>query len=69
MGTGVQTKREVLKALADHSQHLKQLGVKNVGSFGSFVRGDQTAESDVDLLVEFEPGQKSFVNCSAKHLP
>jgi predicted nucleotidyltransferase len=26
------------------------------------VRGEQTAESDVDLLVQFEPEKKSFDN-------
>ncbi len=30
------------------------------GLFGSFVRGDQRADSDVDVLVEFEEGQKTF---------
>ena len=62
MASCLQTKREVLKALTDHSQQLKQLGVRNVGLFGSFVRGDQTADSDVDLLVQFEPDRKSFDN-------
>jgi hypothetical protein len=28
--------------------------------FGSFVRGQQRPESDIDLLVEFEPERKSF---------
>jgi len=27
---------------------------KNMGLFGSFVRGEQRADSDIDLLVEFE---------------
>ena len=27
--------------------------VKNVGVFGSYVRGDNNEESDVDILVEF----------------
>jgi len=35
------------------------LGVKRLGLFGSFVRGEQHVTSDVDLLAEFEPGQKS----------
>ena len=28
--------------------------VKEIGLFGSFVRGEQSATSDIDLLVEFE---------------
>lgn len=62
MSTGVQTKREVFKTLNDHSAQLKELGVKKVGLFGSFVRGEQTPESDIDLLVQFEPGKKNFDN-------
>ena len=33
-----------------------------VGLFGSFVQGEQTAESDVDLLVQFDPEKKTFDN-------
>ena len=62
MNMRVQTKREVLKALTDHCVQLRQLGVRKVGLFGSFVRGEQTPDSDVDLLVQFEPDKKSFDN-------
>jgi predicted nucleotidyltransferase len=31
-----------------------------MGLFGSFVRGEQSPNSDIDLLVEFEPGRKTF---------
>ena len=30
--------------------------------FGSFVRGEQTDSSDIDILVEFEPARKTFDN-------
>ena len=33
-----------------------------MGLFGSFVRGDQTESSDVDLLIDFKPGQKNYRN-------
>jgi len=36
--------------------------VKSIGLFGSFARGDQSADSDIDLLIEFEPGKKSADN-------
>jgi predicted nucleotidyltransferase len=32
-------------------------GASNVRVFGSVARGDASSESDVDLLVEFEPGR------------
>ena len=32
----------------------KRYGVKKIGVFGSYARGEQTETSDIDLLVEFE---------------
>ena len=60
--TGVRTKEEVLTIMRNHQQEIKELGVKRYGSFGSFAREQNTEQSDVDILVEFEPGQKTFDN-------
>src|SRR5437016_1559942 len=62
MNKSVQTKREIFKTLSDHSAQLKRLGVKKLGLFGSFVRDEQTLESGIDLLVQFEPDKKNFDN-------
>ena len=62
MNTAVQTKRDILTALSENRVRIRALGVKRLGLFGSFVRGQQKLESDVDLLVEFEHGQKTFDN-------
>ncbi len=35
-------------------------GVRSVRLFGSVARGTDTQESDLDLLVEFEPGRDLF---------
>ncbi len=35
---------------------LKQAGVKKSSLFGSYVRGDQTKKSDIDILVELPKG-------------
>ena len=32
-------------------------GIRRLALFGSLTRGEQTSDSDVDLLVEFEPGR------------
>ena len=32
-------------------------GARNVRVFGSIARGDQRADSDIDLLVDFDPGR------------
>jgi predicted nucleotidyltransferase len=36
---------------------LKRFGVKKAAIFGSLARGEGSEESDVDILVEFEPGK------------
>lgn len=60
MTQSVQTKSDILRAVRDSREQLRALGVSRVGLFGSFARGEQRAASDIDLLVEFEPGQKNF---------
>jgi uncharacterized protein len=40
----------------------KQFGVATIGIFGSFVRGEEQPDSDVDVLVTFRKGQKTFEN-------
>lgn len=36
---------------------LKKYGVKKASLFGSFVRGEETPQSDIDMLVQFEEGK------------
>jgi len=40
---------------------LRKSGVKKASLFGSFVRGEATEKSDIDLLVEFK-GRKSLLD-------
>lgn len=43
---------EELRAVLPDLQ--ERYGVTSLGIFGSYVRGEETPESDVDLLVEFD---------------
>lgn len=58
----VNNKSELFSVLRSHEATLDRLGVKRFGVFGSFARGDQSTQSDIDMLVEFQPGKKSFDN-------
>ncbi|HEX3006051.1 MAG TPA: nucleotidyltransferase family protein [Bacteroidales bacterium] len=40
----------------------QKFGVKRIGIFGSFARGEERESSDLDVLVVFEEGQKTFDN-------
>jgi len=45
---------------------LKRNGVKRAGIFGSYARGEQTENSDVDILVEFGKDVSLFNFVSVK---
>ena len=45
---------DVLQILKEHEILIKEkFGVKRIGIFGSFARGEEKAGSDIDVLVEF----------------
>lgn len=47
-------KEDILNILKQELPYLKtQFNVKNIGLFGSYIRSEQTKQSDIDLLVEF----------------
>jgi len=41
---------------------LKSRGIKKAGIFGSFVKGQQKENSDIDILIDFKGGLLSFVS-------
>jgi hypothetical protein len=58
----VRTKNEILEQIEQNKTAVAAYGLKRLGLFGSFAREQQESDSDVDVLVEFEPGQKTFQN-------
>ena len=53
---------EILEKLEENKNRIKEFGVKRIGLFGSYVRGEQKKDSDIDIVVEFEKGKKNFDN-------
>lgn len=45
---------EVLRILREHRRELEEFQVKKLALFGSVARDEAKANSDVDVLVEFE---------------
>ena len=60
MNEPVASKAEVIARLQGARERLASLGVKGLGLFGSFVTGQHTPASDVDILVEFVPDRHTF---------
>ena len=57
-------KTEIIKEkLVEKSGQIKkEFYVRQLGIFGSYVRDEQTEDSDIDILVDFEKGHKDFFN-------
>lgn len=51
---------EVVSQILEVQVDILGLGVRRLALFGSVRRDAATVDSDVDLLVEFFPGQKTF---------
>ena len=49
------TRREALRRLTRNRAKLREQGVHHISLFGSTSRDQATPQSDVDLLVEFDP--------------
>lgn len=50
------TQKEIQETLKQYQPFLKeQFKVNKIGLFGSFVRGEETADSDIDILVDVDP--------------
>ena len=60
--TKLHTKQDLLAAITSNREVIKGFGVGNLGLFGSFSKGTFNETSDVDLLVDFFPEQKTFDN-------
>lgn len=52
----------IIHLLEVNMEKIRGYGVRRIGLFGSYSRGEQTETSDVDILVEFEDDEKTFDN-------
>ena len=51
----MKTFEEIKKVLQKHRDEFReQYGLKEIGIFGSYVKGEQKEKSDIDMLIELE---------------
>jgi len=56
------SKDDILEYLKENKRFLfSEYHLTKIGLFGSFARGEETDNSDIDLLVEFEPGTEDLM--------
>lgn len=57
------TPSRIMTILRRNEKQLKTYSVKRLGLFGSYVRGDQKSDSDLDFLVELrKPAFNNFMD-------
>jgi len=57
----MKSKDQILNFLAQNKNlFLERYHIVRIGIFGSYARGDYNMESDIDLLVEFEPNTQNL---------
>ena len=58
----VLNKTYILAQIIAHKEQLKAMGAEKLGLFGSYARNQQTADSDIDFLIEFQKEKKTYNN-------
>jgi predicted nucleotidyltransferase len=61
MNTPVLNLDQARTRIAEASDEIRDLGVMRLALFGSVLRGTARPDSDIDLLVSFFEGEKTFV--------
>lgn len=56
------SRTEIMEMITKHWNEIEKFGVKRLWLFGSYAKGKQREKSDIDILVEFEKGKKTFDN-------
>lgn len=60
MSTHVLTRDDAIRRLLSIEAEIRRLGVRRLALFGSVLRNEARPGSDVDVLVEFVPLEKTF---------
>jgi len=55
-------KNKIISEIKKRNKRIQELGVKEIGLFGSYSQNTQEPESDIDILVKFAEGKKTFDN-------
>jgi len=58
-------KEYILSTLKSKRADFSAIGIREVGLFGSYARNEQTEQSDIDILIDFDPEKETFDNYMA----
>ena len=60
MSQGMLTRQQTIAVLTASEPEIRALGVARLALFGSVLRNEARPDSEVDLLVQFVPGAKTY---------
>lgn len=52
---------QIIATLKAVEPELRKRGIRHAALFGSVARGEERPDSDIDILVEFEPGEEGSI--------
>jgi uncharacterized protein len=61
----MKNKEYILSTIKSNETEIFRYGIKSIGLFGSYARDEQTENSDIDILIDFEPEKENFDNYMA----
>src|SRR5690554_6160349 len=53
---------DIITFFKNNKHEFKKYGVNRIGLFGSYAKNQEDENSDIDILVEFKEGNKTFDN-------
>lgn len=56
------TREAIIAKIQSQKDTISQYGIQSIGLFGSYARGEQTEQSDIDILIDFTPEKAKFDN-------
>lgn len=59
------TKEYIMRTIKSNKKDILRFGIKEIGLFGSYIRDEQSENSDIDILIDFEPEKENFDNYMA----
>lgn len=63
----MKTKEEILSKLKSYKKSFSDFGITTIGLFGSYIRNEQTVDSDIDILVDFSSQKETYDNLIATY--
>lgn len=58
----MKTKQEIITLLKLNKKKMSNFGVSDIGLFGSYAREEQTDNSDIDILIDFNSENETYDN-------